>query len=78
MTSAVDASPNERRIGLLWGIFIFGLDYDVVPCSYRTIQSVAGYPPERYLPACLPRLLRVQKISHSTTTSAGLRAPSDA
>ena len=23
MTSAVDANPNERRIGRLWGIFIF-------------------------------------------------------
>jgi len=26
MTSAVDASPNERRIGLLWGIFIVSLE----------------------------------------------------
>jgi len=23
MTTAVDASPNEMRMGLLWGIFIF-------------------------------------------------------
>jgi hypothetical protein len=30
MTSAVDASPNERRIGLLWGIFMvsFGADFE--------------------------------------------------
>src|SRR5215212_10802690 len=51
MTSAVDASPKERRIGLLWGIFISGLENGVVPCSLRTIQSVAGYPPKRYLHA---------------------------
>ena len=47
MTSAVDARPNERRMGRLWGIFIFvTFGAGVLECgySYRTIERVAGYP----------------------------------
>jgi hypothetical protein len=92
MTIAVDASPNERRMGLLWGIFIFvTFGTDVAGLAAAPKRRSRVYPGIRYqaegdagggmsvwgiFRPCQRRLLREKKTFRCTKMFVGLPAPS--